>query len=69
MNRQSPRNIHVSDETGNAFIAIADLLEIDRNELLEKLMTSYIESVREDMTGKSSRSPQFVTDYPFVQQV
>ncbi len=67
MIKQKLKSLCVSDETGNAFIAIADLLNIDKNDLLEKIMTSYIESVRVDMIDRSVKHPQFATEYPFIQ--
>jgi hypothetical protein len=67
MIKQKLKSLCVSDETGNAFITIADLLNIDKNDLLEKIMTSYIESVRVDMIGRSPKHPQFATEYPFIQ--
>ena len=67
MKDQKLKSLNVSDETGNAFIAIADLLNMDKNELLEELMTSYIGSVRGDMIERTSHHPQFVSKHPFIQ--
>lgn len=67
MIEQKLNSLCVSDETGNAFIAIADLLNIEKNDLLEKIMTSYIESVRVDMIDRGVKRPQFATEYPFIQ--
>ena len=67
MKDQKLNSLRVSDETGNAFIAIADLLNIDKNELLEELMTSYIGSVRGDIIERASNNPQFVSKHPFIQ--
>lgn len=67
MKDQKLENLNVSDATGNAFIAIADLLNIDKNELLEELMTSYIGSVRVNMVERASSHPQFVSQHPFIQ--
>lgn len=67
MKDQKLKSLCVSDETGNAFIAIADLLNIDKNELLEELMTSYIGSVRVNIVERASNHPQFVSKHPFIQ--
>ena len=67
MIKQKLNSLFVSDETGNAFIAIADLLNIEKNDLLEKIMASYIESVRVDMIDRGAKHPQFATEYPFIQ--
>ncbi len=67
MKGQESNYLRVHDETGNAFIAIADLLSIDKNELLEELMISYIESVRMNIVDISSKHPQFASKHPFIQ--
>ncbi|MFT5730035.1 MAG: hypothetical protein ACI8PB_004209 [Desulforhopalus sp.] len=67
MIKQKLKSLRVSDETGNAFITVADFLNIDKNDLLEKIMASYIESVRVDMIDRGAKHPQFATEYPFTQ--
>lgn len=67
MKGQKSNSLRVDDEIGNAFIAIADLLNIDRSELLEKVMSSYIESVRGNLSDISTEHPQFAREYPFVE--
>ncbi len=67
MKDQKSKSLRVHDEIGNAFIAIADLLSIDKNELLEELMASYIESVRVNVVDIASKHPQFSSKHPFIQ--
>ncbi len=67
MKGQKSKCLRVHDEIGDAFIAIADLLNIDKNELLEELMASYIESVRNNVVDIASKHPQFGTKHPFIQ--
>ncbi len=67
MIEQKLKSLCISDETGDAFIAIASLLNIDKNDLLEKIMTSYIDSVRGGLVEKGVKHPQFVPKYPFIQ--
>ena len=67
MKDQELKSLRVSDETGNAFIAIANLLNIDKNDLLEELMTSYIGSVRVSIVERTSNHPQFISKHPFIQ--
>ncbi len=67
MKDQKTKCLRVNDEIGNAFIAIADLLSIDKNELIEELMASYIESVRVNVVDITSKHPQFASKHPFIQ--
>ncbi len=67
MNNLEPKSLRVKDEIGTAFIAIADLLGIDQNTLLEELMASYIKSVRIHVVDSTSKPPQFAEKYPFIQ--
>lgn len=69
MKDQQPNCLRVNDDIGNAFIAIADLLKIDRNELLEELMASYIESVRANLADITSTHPQYESKFPYVQHI
>ena len=56
----------VNSDTGWAFVAVAELLNISEQELLEKLMRSYVLSVREGIVDVASKYPEFKERYPFV---
>jgi len=49
-----------------AFCAVAELLKIDGNELLESLMVAYVLSVRGHIVEMASKYPVFGDKYPFV---
>ncbi len=57
----------MESETGRAFVAIAELLNIESDELLEALMRSYVSSVRENIIDVAYQHPGFSDRYPFVE--
>ena len=57
----------MESETGRAFVAIAALLNIESDELLEALMGSYVSSVRENIIDVAHQNPGFSDRYPFVE--
>ena len=57
----------MESETGKAFVAIAELLNIGSDELLEALMGSYVSSVRENIIDVAHQNPGFSDRYPFIE--
>ncbi len=56
----------MNSETGWAFVAVAELLNISEHELLEKLISAYVISVRQGIVDVASKYPEFEERYPFV---
>ncbi len=48
-------------------MAIAELLNIETDELMEALMGSYVSSVRENIIDIAHQHPRFSDRYPFVE--
>lgn len=48
-------------------MAIAELLNVESDELLEALMKSYVSSVRENIIDVAYQHPGFSDRYPFVE--
>lgn len=48
-------------------MAIAELLNMESDELLEALMTSYVSSVRENIIDVAYQHPSFCDRYPFIE--
>ncbi len=48
-------------------MAIAELLNIESDELLQALMGSYVSSVRENIIDVAYQHPGFSDRYPFVE--
>ncbi len=67
MKNLESKNLRVHDEIGTAFIAVADLLGIDKNTLLEELMASYIKSIRLNVAHPAAKHPQYTSKYPYMQ--
>jgi hypothetical protein len=61
-------NFKVKAETGIAFKAVAELMDIDSQMLLETLMEEYVSSVRDSIGEVAMRYPAFRAKYPFVEQ-
>jgi hypothetical protein len=58
----------VKAETGMAFKAVAELLDIDSQMLLETIMEEYLSSVRNCIGEVALKYPTFRVKYPFVEQ-
>ena len=51
-----------------AFRAVAELMNVDSDQLLEELMTAYVSSVRERVADVAHQYPVFAEKYPFVEK-
>ena len=66
INQTKKKHFKVNSETGTAFVAIAELLNIDTDELLDELMSHYVMSVRERISDIADKHPSFTDKYPFI---
>ncbi len=58
----------MDSDTGLAFRAVSELLNVDSDQLLEELMTAYVSSVRERVADVAHQYPVFAEKYPFVEK-
>ena len=58
----------MDSDTGLAFRAVAELMNVDSDQLLEELMTAYVSSVRERVADVAHQYPVFAEKYPFVEK-
>ena len=56
----------MDSDTGLAFIATAELLRIDKDDLLNELMGSYVASVQKSIIATAEKFPSFSSQYPFI---
>ena len=56
----------VNSDTGWAFVAVAELLNISEHQLLDELMSTYVKSVRKGIVDVAINYPEFEERYPFV---
>jgi predicted hydrocarbon binding protein len=64
--KQKTKLFRVGNDTGTAFNAVAELLNVSSDDLLEKLMKEYISSVQEKVVDVAQKYPVFEEQYPFV---
>ena len=64
--KQKTKIFRVNQDTGTAFKAIAELLNIDSDELLQALMSSYVSSVQNSIAETADIYPEFKNKYPFI---
>ena len=64
--KEKSQVFRVNHITGSAFIAIADLLNICTDELLENLIENYIDSIQNSITDLGIKYPVFGNKYPFI---
>ncbi len=57
----------VERDTGLAFSAVAELLQVDEVELLQNLMKSYVQGIQEKVVEIGVKYPAFAEKYPFVE--
>lgn len=60
------RIFRVDSDLAESFIAVADLLSKDGNELLGKMIKYYVESVRGQIKDHAESYPSFAARYPFI---
>ena len=58
----------VNSDTGWAFVAVAELLNVNENELLDELMGAYVNNVRQSIVKQAGHYPEFSKKYPFIKQ-
>ena len=51
-----------------AFRAVAELMNVSSDDLLENLMSEYVSSVREKVADVAHQYPVFAEKYPFVEK-
>lgn len=63
-----PKNklFRINAEISNQLIATADLLGVDKEELLEKIISEYMITVQDAIKQFSHQYPQFQDHYPFI---
>ena len=68
MDNKKPKTkvFRVGSDTGSAFRAVAELRNVDSNDLLEDLMSSYVLSVQSDIASIVDVNPMLVSKYPFI---
>ena len=64
--KQKSTLFRVNKNNGQAFIATAELLGIDKNDLLNELMGSYVKSIQEHIAERAAQYPEFSAKYPFT---
>lgn len=57
----------MDSDTGVAFSAVAELLNVSGDDLLENLMREYVSSVQESIGNVARHYPVFAEKYPFVE--
>ena len=62
------KHFKVDSDTGRAFVAISELLNIDSDQLLNNLMGEYVTSVQEEIEDIANKYPSFKKQYPFITQ-
>jgi hypothetical protein len=65
--KQKNKLFRVNSETGVAFRAVAELMNIDGDELLQELMSSYVASVQCSIADIAYKYPAFSDRFPFVE--
>ncbi|MBU1566855.1 MAG: hypothetical protein KJ630_14685 [Proteobacteria bacterium] len=56
----------IDQETGGQFTATAELLGIEKNELLQQLMEEFITRTKESIVDVAHKYPKFSHQYPFL---
>ncbi len=64
--KQQTKLFRVNKETGSAFVATAELIGVNENDLLEDMMTTYIKSIQTSIADVAAKYPQFANRYPFI---
>ncbi len=64
-----PKNklFRIDAEISNQLIATADLLGIEKEKLLETIISEYMITVQDGIRQFSQQYPQFSDQYPFIQ--
>ncbi len=57
----------VSRNNGQAFIATAELLGIDKHDLLDFLMGNYVKSVQKSIMNTAGKYPSFSSQHSFIE--
>lgn len=57
----------VNKSTGISFIAAAELIGMNENDLLEEMMSQYVDSMKSSIADIANKYPQFAAKYPFIQ--
>jgi len=65
--KQKTKLFRVNSETGVAFRAVAELINVDSDELLQHLMSNYVASVQCSIADIAHKYPAFSDRYPFVE--
>jgi len=69
MKKQKSKNFKVDADTdisGIAFKAIAELLKINCEDLLENILTEYVSSVKNEIENIANKYSSFSEKYPFI---
>ena len=66
MKNQKSKNFKIDADTGIAFKAIAELLNINCEYLLENILTEYVSSVKNEIENIANKYPSFSEKYPFI---
>jgi hypothetical protein len=61
------KTFKVKSDTGWAFVAVAELLNISEHELLENIMAKYVSSVQNSIRKFANHHLIFAKKYPFVE--
>lgn len=64
--KQKTKIFRVNQDTGTAFKAVAELMNVDSEELLQALMSSYVSSVQKSIADTADLYPEFTDKYPFI---
>lgn len=64
---QKMKLFRVASDTGVQFRAVAELLNISSDELLENLMAEFVSSVQDSIGNIAQHHPAFCEKYPFIQ--
>ena len=69
-NRKRPqiptKLFRVQKDIGDSFSATSELIGMNENELIEKLMNVYVDSIKAEIIDVASQFPEFDNKYPFI---